>query len=300
MNNKLIIYLGGGSMSGIFGAGLVTAFQDMDFYDKIEAIYGGSAGAINAAYFLSKQTKLGSSIYYEDLIKNFIFPLNVPLGIAQRFWNRYIRELQTKKILNAVDIDYAINLVKYKKQLNVENIKKQNIKLYVKLLNVSNCEIEYLDAQKNDILMLLKAAISISPYYFNSQKINEKEYIDGTIKEPIGLSYILRKHPNNKIIVVINEPIIRGIKHYAKNFLEGLVARTIHKDLFQCFTNRESLVRKDIKEAINNKRVLLISPSRDNPTIPKTTDYNKLIATYNMGKREAEKIKDFLKNKYFS
>ena len=64
MNNKLIIYIGGGSMSGIFSAGVVTGLQDMNFYDKIEAIYGGSAGAINAAYFLSKQTKLGSSIYY--------------------------------------------------------------------------------------------------------------------------------------------------------------------------------------------------------------------------------------------
>jgi predicted acylesterase/phospholipase RssA len=30
-------------------------------------VYGSSAGAINAAYFLAGQARLGTTVYYEDL-----------------------------------------------------------------------------------------------------------------------------------------------------------------------------------------------------------------------------------------
>lgn len=294
MQNKVILYLGGGSMSGIFGAGVVTSLQKMNFYDKIEAIYAGSAGVMNGAYFLAEQSELGSSVYYEDLTTNFIFPYNVPVGIIQRFWNKYINELPIKKICNAVDIDYVIDIIKNKKPLNTKSIKKQKINFYAKLLNISDGDIEYVDVRKHDTLMVLKAAVSITPYYFPSQKINGKEYIDGTIKEPIGLRFLLNEYPNNKIIIVINEPIIRGLRHYAKNFLEGVVARSMHRSLFKFFINREKSVRNDIKLAFSNKRVLLIHPPKNNPTVPRTTDYSKLITTYEMGIKEAEKIKDFI------
>lgn len=294
MQNKVILYLGGGSMSGIFGAGVVTSLQKMNFYDKIEAIYAGSAGVMNGAYFLAGQSKLGSSIYYQDITKNFIFPLHVPIAIIQRFWNKYINELSIKKIRNVVDIDYIIDIIKNKKQLKIKNIKKQKIKFYAKLLNVSNGNIDYVDVKRYDTLTILKAAISIAPYYFPSQKIKDGKYIDGTIKEPIGLRYILNKHIKNKIVVVINEPIMRGFRHYAKNFLEGLVASSMHKSLFKFFIEREKSVRNDIKLALNDGRVLLIHPPKNNPTLPKTTDYSKLMATYKMGIKEAEKIKDFI------
>ena len=294
MNNKIILYLGGGSMSGIFGAGVVTSLQKMNFYDKIEAIYAGSAGVMNGSYFLAGQSELGSSAYYEDLTQNFISPLHVPIGIIQRFWNKYINELSIKKIRNVVDIDYIIDIIKNKKQLKIKNIKKQKIKFYAKLLNVSNGNIDYVDVKRYDTLTILKAAISIAPYYFPSQKIKDGKYIDGTIKEPIGLRYILNKHIKNKIVVVINEPIMRGFRHYAKNFLEGLVASSMHKSLFKFFIEREKSVRNDIKLALNDGRVLLIHPPKNNPTLPKTTDYSKLMATYKMGIKEAEKIKDFI------
>ena len=35
--------------------------------DAFDAVYGSSAGAINAAYFLAGQARLGTTIYYEDI-----------------------------------------------------------------------------------------------------------------------------------------------------------------------------------------------------------------------------------------
>ncbi len=283
-------------MSGVFGAGVFTAFQEMNLYKKIKVVYGGSAGAMNAAYFLARQSELGSSIYYEDLTSNFIFPFNVPIGIWQLFWNRYVNRLH--KINNVVNIDYIFEVIKHKKVLDIKRIKRLGIKFYVKLLNTSNEKIEYFDVKKSkNPLNILKAAISVKPYYFSSTNIDDEEYIDGTIKEPIGLSYLLKKYPNEKIVVVINEPVSRGIKHYTKNYMEGSVASLYpYKiNLFKLFIERERLVRNDVKLALSSRRVLIIYPPKNNPTVPRTTDYSKLITTYEMGKKEAMKIKAFLK-----
>ena len=74
--NKVVLYLGGGSMAGVFGAGVVTRLQEENFYKHIKVAYGASAGAFNLAYFLAKQSELGSKIYWEDLTYDFISPEN--------------------------------------------------------------------------------------------------------------------------------------------------------------------------------------------------------------------------------
>lgn len=85
---KVVLYLGGGAMAGVFGAGIVTGLQESDFYDRVDTIYSSSAGVFNMAYFLSRQTRLGSSIYYEDLIHDFIHSGKLLLGLFQRYGNR--------------------------------------------------------------------------------------------------------------------------------------------------------------------------------------------------------------------
>lgn len=57
----------GGAMRGVISAGMVSALEELGFADTFDAVYGSSAGAINAAYFLAGQARLGTSIYYEDI-----------------------------------------------------------------------------------------------------------------------------------------------------------------------------------------------------------------------------------------
>ena len=280
-------------MSGIFGAGVATRLQELNFYNKIEAIYGTSAGVMNGAYFLTRQSELGSSIYYEDLIKNFLFPTNIPYGSFQRIWNGYIHKIQKRKIIDAIDIDYIVKIIKNKKILDVDRLKKQDIPLYAKLLNFNTNKINYFDVREKDTLKILKAAISMVPYWFFPQRINNQKYADGSIKEPIGLRYLLEKYPDYKIIIVLNTSIIRTFKSYVTNFLEAVVARSIYRPLFKNFINRENSIRNDIKLAAKHKRVLIIHLPKDNPMAVYTTNPSKLIKTYKMGKIEAEKIKAF-------
>jgi len=164
------------------------------------------------------------------------------------------------------------------------------------LLNVSTADVEYVDVKKFDPLAVLRAGVSIAPYYFGSQLIDGNRYIDGAIKEKIGLRYLLREHLHSRIIVVLNEPtaLVKRLHLYGKNFLEGLVVKLMYDLPFSIFLNRERLFQGDIGLARREKRVLLIQPPSGNQTMPYTTDYSKLVTTYKMGKKEAEKIKRFL------
>lgn len=295
MKEKCVLYLGGGAMSGVFGAGVVTALQEMGIYDKIEAVHATSAGALNGAYFLTRQSKVGSSIYYEDLTERFIKKHNVPLGVIQRFWNRYINKLPRESIRDAVDIDYLLDVVHTRKPLDVKALQSQSIPLYVKLLDINTGKIEYVDARESDTLAVLKAGVSVVPYWFSSHAINGKRYIDACVKDPLGLRFLLDHYPDHRIVFSINIPIFRGLRHKVKDTLEGIVAQSMFDiPLFKFFKEREAKIRDDLRLAMNTKRVLLLHPPTSNPTMPFTTDTEKLLATHEMGKNEAEKVMTFL------
>lgn len=54
-------------MRGVISAGMVWALEDLGLVDAFDAVYGSSAGAINAAYFLGGQAGVGTTIYYENI-----------------------------------------------------------------------------------------------------------------------------------------------------------------------------------------------------------------------------------------
>jgi len=57
----------GGAMRGVISAGMVSALEALGYIDAFDAVYGSSAGAVNAAYFLAGQARLGTSIYHQDI-----------------------------------------------------------------------------------------------------------------------------------------------------------------------------------------------------------------------------------------
>ena len=66
-DKKFIVYLGGGAMSGVYGAGVLKGLHNLSLVSDIEAIYSGSVGSLNAAYSLSGQIELGPTIYLEKI-----------------------------------------------------------------------------------------------------------------------------------------------------------------------------------------------------------------------------------------
>ena len=277
-------------MSGVFSAGVAAGLQEMDAYGKIAAVYGSSAGVLCGAYFLTRQAEIGSTIF-EDLTRGFVKPLRAPVGLSQRVWNRYVTDVPKESIWNVLDIDRLFQIVEREKPLDLARLKEQEIPLYAKLLDTASGEIEYVDARRGDSLSVLRAAVSIAPYYFQPVTVEGKDYIDGSVKEPLGLEKLLERHPENRIVAVINEPVGRGLKHYAKNLAEGGIASLMYGlPVLSHFLRREGRVRQDIQKAMEHERVTLIHPPANNPTVPRTTKLSKLWQTYQMGRKEAQKL----------
>jgi len=289
-NKKIILYLDGGAMSGVFCAGVLTTFQDLNIYSHIEAVYAASAGAFNAPYFLTRQSRLGSSIYWENLTKDFILPRNLPLGILQRI---FYKRIPKDRIKNVIDVDYLLKIAKNVKPLDTEKIGQ--IPFYIKVLNIKTSQNKYILADSRNIFDLLKTSICVAPYTFESTLINKEHYIDGTIREPIGLKYLLDKYPDKRIVIVSNRRGDSKFRHKIKSFFEGIMAWLMYgKGFYKMFMERDKLADNDIWLAKNNKNVLLIYASDDCPVRPSTTNGKKLEIAYEMGRKAGLGIKDFL------
>jgi len=294
-DNKIVIYFGGGTMAGVFSAGIIKKLQDMDIYDKIEAVYGGSCGSINAAYFLTKQADLGYSVFCEDLTHNFLYKRRIFWAFLQRIYSGLIHRVPRGKMSNVVDLEYLFNILKYKKRLDVDELKRQSIPFYAKVFNLNKNRIEYLDVKKDNPFKVLKACVDVVPYVSGSEGIDGEEYLDGTILESINLQYFLDKYPSHKIVIIINTSINRRFGHYIKSFFESLAAISVYGfESIKYFIKGEFQLRKDIAYAHRTKNVLFIYPPQDNPTTVITTDPEKLKRTYKMGMKEAEKIRELL------
>jgi predicted patatin/cPLA2 family phospholipase len=64
---SIALVVEGGAMRGVVSAGMVSALEALGLTTAFDAVYGSSAGAINAAYFLAGQAALGTTIYSEDI-----------------------------------------------------------------------------------------------------------------------------------------------------------------------------------------------------------------------------------------
>ncbi|MBI2105731.1 hypothetical protein HYT56_02745 [Candidatus Woesearchaeota archaeon] len=276
MEEKTVLYLGGGMMSGVFGAGIVTGLQRANIDSSIKAIYGGSAGAFNGAYFLSHQAKLGSTIYYDDLPYRFFS------------WKKILKGKN-----NAIDRDFLMHVVEQEKKLNVEQIQKQRIPFYIKVLNKKTGKTEYIDGRR-ETFKRLRQAVGQFPFC----NTENDRYIDGDILEPIGLDYLLEKHPKDKIVLALNYNPSFNFFGLIRDYYCGIIALSRSEECAQLrsyFFKRDKNYRRDMKRARGSDNILLVQPPSTSRTGSLTQDRNKLIETHKLGIQASKRILEFMK-----
>ena len=284
-NDKYVIYFGGGTMRGVFGAGVATAFQEANFYPRIDSIYTASAGVMTGAGLLANQMREASPIYWEDLSENFISKTDFYIALWQRFQDRFIKAIPEEKMRDPLHIEVLMDALTKKKPLDLEKIKSQSIPFYVKLFNLNTYKVEYLDARNDDILKILECGVSAFPYVHKVAEINDHRYIEAAIIEIIGIEHLLQKHPDQKIIIVSNGNHKRVARHQLKNMIEGKYMEWIFRDkrMYRLHADAEEKLAKDLEIISSNPRVTLISPPQDRGVKSRTTDPRKLKLLYQDG-----------------
>src|SRR5947209_1851988 len=66
-NRTIALAVEGGGMRGVVSAGMVAALEQLDLLHSFDVVYGASAGAVSAAYFVAGQARYGTTIFYDDI-----------------------------------------------------------------------------------------------------------------------------------------------------------------------------------------------------------------------------------------
>ncbi|MBV8539814.1 MAG: patatin-like phospholipase family protein [Pseudonocardiales bacterium] len=121
---KVGLAIEGGGLRGVVSAAMLTFLEDLGYADVFDEVYACSSGAVNAAYFIMRQTWFPLSIYFDDLTTGEF--------------------LDFKRVLRwraPMDLDYVFDDVLVKrKPLDYEYIIKAKQRLHVMVTDVDALE----------------------------------------------------------------------------------------------------------------------------------------------------------------
>ena len=196
----IIVISEGGSIRGIFSAGVFSALQKANIYPRLHSVYAVSCGAHNAAYFLAEDIEKGVIVYMDYLGRKNIFLRNLSfLMMAKQFF----KMLLFKKNFDVMDLAYLENIETDVFPLDVKKIKESPINFYVKVLDPKSLEIKYLNAKEDTLSRIIQS--SNMPLYANSVR-KEDAYVDGGIMPTDDfIKNVVEKNLDKQIIYILNE-----------------------------------------------------------------------------------------------
>ena len=193
---KVCLVLEGGSLRGIYTAGVLDAFMDENI--KVDAIIGVSAGALFGVNYPSKQP--GRALRYNlDNVKN----------------KDYISISSLIRTGNVVNKDFCFNKLVYETDpFDFKTFNNSPVKFYATVTNVETGEAEYIEIKDSEKDMEYLRASGAMPLLSEIVEINGKKYLDGGVADSIPLKKA-QEMGYDKIIVVTTRP-----KEYIKKHSE--------------------------------------------------------------------------------
>jgi predicted patatin/cPLA2 family phospholipase len=255
---KLGLVVEGGGMRGVYSGGALVAMEELGLSAVFDAVYGESAGAINACYFLSGQGAFGIRIYLDDLTSlKFANPLR--LGTI-------------------LDVGYAIDVVvKSIKPLNVERVLASPSDLFMAVTSGITGESRIVDAKREGIplLTLLKATGAIVPLYNHAVSIGGHPYVDGGIANPIPISSAISGGCTH-ILVLLTRPAEFRSEGYTRfqRFCMSPLFRKWPAPFVESFYRRQSTQYNQTRDLAFGKikggpevNIAVIGPAQDSPAL---------------------------------
>ncbi|HVX58635.1 MAG TPA: hypothetical protein VG964_02770 [Candidatus Saccharimonadales bacterium] len=293
---KTVIYIAGGGMSGVFGCGVMMTLQEKSAYPMIKAVYGASAGAMDGAYFLARELEVGASIYFNEARVGFIDLKKLWPGFMYLRKHGPIYPVHPDHYINVMHVDYLMDVVANKRKLDTTMLLKQPIPFYVKVLNQHTHQVEYLNIKRYDPLKVLRATISMPPLTFSYELLHHNRMVDSCIAEVIGAKYLLEKHKNDKVVVIVNRrpPPLNIVGRFLCK-AEAYAGTRMYGQHYHDFPlARERRFAAEIEMLKQYKNVKLIMPPRSSQSKPQTTNLAKLKKTYALGRRAGERVWEFM------
>jgi len=225
-------------MRGVVPAGMVSGLEEMGLRDCFDSVYGSSAGAISGAYFVTRQARVGTRIFYEYINnKKFINYIN----------------LFTKKPV--VDLDFLLEIVcKKHVPLDCAALIDSDLPIYIctssiaENRSVATCKFE----KEQDIFDTLKASANV-PYFAGPPiQINNELFTDASLYESIPYRSALNGGATD-LVILLSRPA--GNTRSAPNFIDKfVVAKQLEKyskKLSEDYLKRSDYYLNEINEIEN-------------------------------------------------
>src|SRR5690349_22905594 len=145
---KLGLVVEGGAMRGVVSCAALMGLEELGMTGVFDEVYGASAGAANAAYFLAGQAAYATTIYYQKINNT-----------------RFIRRLWHRKV---VDIDDLFDSVIGKdRPLRVDRVLASHSRFFITIADACTGEAFLVEAQSSTtpLLTLLKASAAMPLLY---------------------------------------------------------------------------------------------------------------------------------------
>jgi predicted patatin/cPLA2 family phospholipase len=208
---KLAIVVEGGAMRAVISGGSFIALDFLGLTDVFDLIYGSSAGAINAAYFLAHQIAYGVAVYYQ-LINNRQF-----VNLA--------RLLDPRPSAKVVNMDFLFDEVIAKaRPLDVERVRSSPTELYASVTDKADGAGSLFSSKDLalDLRTLLKASSAIPVYYNQPVSLVGRQYIDGSVANALPIEAAIAAGCTD-VLALLTRP--SGYRKKPPNMLSRLYSR---------------------------------------------------------------------------
>ena len=211
-----ILVLAGGSVKGAFQAGVIKALFEKGY--QPDAIYGVSAGSLNAAYLVNQfghQVHEGIPISYPQAAQDLwdfwetriTHPksLSKPFNIFELGWTAL-----TKKFKGLVDTTPLRNLLS--DVLSVRNLQLSPVGLKVGAVNVMEGAMHYVDPSFEDFIeyLLASSAVPILMPVVKIQGQKRKSYLDGGLRDVAPLQKAIQDGATEVMVIACHTEMIEG------------------------------------------------------------------------------------------
>jgi predicted patatin/cPLA2 family phospholipase len=258
---KLGLVVEGGAMRGVISCAALQGLEELGMTQVFDEVYGASAGAVNAAYFLAGQAAYATTIYYQK-VNNTRF--------IRRMWHRQV-----------VDLDELFEaIVCRERPLRIEKVLASHSQFFVVVADASNGESFLAHAQSSNtpIVTLLKASSAIPLLYNGLVDVDGRPCFDGALINPLPIMEAIENGCTD-LLVLLTRPA--SFRECGPSALEQRLfnARCAHGNaqIMNAYRNapqrantlREIALGKD--GAPDGVNILTICPGEADPNIERTT-----------------------------
>jgi predicted patatin/cPLA2 family phospholipase len=185
---KIGLIVEGGAMRGVISCAALLALEDLGMTDVFDEVYGASAGAVNAAYFLAGQAGYATTIYYQKVNNT-----------------RFIGRLWRRPIVNIDDLFDSI--IAGDRPLCIDKVLGSRSRFFITIADASTGEAFLGLAQSNEtpLLTLLKASAAIPFLYNGVVPVNGRQCFDGALINPLPIPQAIESGCTD-LLVLLTRP----------------------------------------------------------------------------------------------